>query len=115
MRAGRLDRRLTIQRWAASGQDAHGQETGAWQTQRIVWAERRFIAGAERLTIAQAVAGQTEIFRVRGGVDVTPADRVVMDGVAFDVQSVAELGRGAGLEITAAATAEDFAGQRQGA
>ncbi len=115
MRAGRLDRRLTIQRWVASGQDTHGQETGAWQTQRTVWAERRFMGGAERLTIAQTVAGQTEIFRVRGRVDVTPADRVVMDGVAFDVQSVAELGRGAGLEITATAPAEAFAGQRQGA
>lgn len=114
MRAGRLDRRLTIQRWAAAGQDAHGQETGAWQDQRTVWAERRFIGGAERLTIAQTVAGQTEIFRVRGRVDVTPADRVAMDGVAFDVQAVAPLGRGAGLEITATAQAEDFTGQRQG-
>jgi SPP1 family predicted phage head-tail adaptor len=114
MRAGRLDRRLTIQRWVASGQDAHGQETGTWEVERIVWAERRFIGGAERLTISQTVAGQTEIFRVRGNVDVTAADRVAMDGVAFDVQSVAELGRGAGLEITAVARAEDFSGTRQG-
>lgn len=106
MRAGQLDRRITIQRWQQSGQDAHGQETGSWVALRSCWARRQYIRGQERLEVSQTAATQAEIFRVRGDVDVTPKDRLVFDGVAYDIVSVQPLGRDEGREILAQARAE---------
>lgn len=108
MRAGRLDRRITLQRWTPSSPDSHGQEQGSWLTLAMRWAERRFVSGRERLEASQTLAGQVEVFRVRGDLDVTPRDRLVFEGVAYDIQSVAEIGRREGHEITAVARAEAF-------
>lgn len=111
MRAGKLDRRIRIERYTTTTND-FGEAVPAWAALATVWAEAEQIRDGERFAAGEVAAERTHRFRIRwsGKVDdLTPKDRVVYpaeDGRTYNVISVKEIGRREGLEITAAARAD---------
>jgi SPP1 family predicted phage head-tail adaptor len=121
MRAGRLDRRIDIQRKTAT-QDEFGQEVEAWGdlTAEPEWASVSALRGEERFTADQFVAREQVEFRVRWSqalADVNPLDRILYPpasaspadpdpSTVYDIMAVHELGRRQGLRILAARRAE---------
>jgi head-tail adaptor len=98
MRAGKLDRSITIQRNVES-KSSTGAVTSAWTNlATALRAEKvdgaidetaRTFGEAERIAMT---------FRIRF-VDVTTADRVIYEGAAFDLVGITEIGRRRGLEL----------------
>jgi len=108
MRAGRLDRRIVIQR-AISSADAFNQPVETFSTLATVWAEAIPVNDGERMKAGQTLADKMIRFTIRysSTVDnVDPRDRIVFDGRTYDIAGVKEIGRREGLEITATARAE---------
>ncbi len=107
MQAGKLDRRVTIER-ATMADDGFGQ-TPTWAELATVWASRRDVSDAERFASGEVSAQITTRFRIRwssvvAGID--PRDRLICEGRTYDIAAVKEIGRREGLEITAAARAD---------
>ena len=105
MRAGRLDRRITLSRMIRTD-DSYGEAIPTWVDLATVWAEMLPVRGAEWFVARQTIAEVDTKFRIRYRVGITPLDRVTLDGRYYDVQAVIELGRREGLEIYAKARAE---------
>jgi SPP1 family predicted phage head-tail adaptor len=103
MRAGRLDRQITIERQNETVAPS-GAVASTWTPIATVRAEivnqtaTEFLAGhgeAERGTV---------IFRIRYLADITTADRIVFNGMAHDLEEIVEIGRRRGLELRAVST-----------
>ena len=105
MRAGKLDRWITIEEFSAV-QDAFGQETETWTEFATVWPEKVDVKARERFTAQQEIADETTRFRMRWLTGITPKMRIVHDGKTYDIEGIAELGRRVGMEITATARAD---------
>jgi SPP1 family predicted phage head-tail adaptor len=100
MEAGKLDRRIRIDERTVV-QDGIGGETETWVERATVWAEKRDLSGRELILAQQEAATATTRFVIRFRDDVAQTDRIVYDGVNHDIQHIAEIGRGEGLEILA--------------
>lgn len=103
MRAGSLDRRLTIER-STAGDD--GFQTGpvSWAVLATVWAGKSEIGDGERGRAQGLAAEATTRFTIRYSStvrDISPKDRGVCEGRVYEFTGVKELGRRVGLEITA--------------
>lgn len=98
MRAGRRDRKIRIDRLVATKDDV-GAEVQSWQRLCDMWVEYLPVNGREFIA-AQQVVGESTV-RLRGPFDarVTLRHRVVMGDKNFDIQNIAEIGRGAGMEL----------------
>ena len=108
MDAGRLDRRIVIQR-ATTSADAFNQPLETFAALATVWAAAVPVSDGERMKAGQTLAGKMTRFTIRYSsevADVDPRDRIVFDGRTYDIAGVKELGRREGLEITATARAE---------
>lgn len=106
MEAGRLDRRITIQR-AIKTTDELGGHVLTWGDHATVWAEVLPISDGERWRAQEVAAHVTTRFRIRwGGSGVTVEDRVVYDDRTYELVAVKEIGRREGQELTGAARAE---------
>jgi SPP1 family predicted phage head-tail adaptor len=108
MRAGPLDRRITLQR-ATFAQDATGQHIATWATLATVWVAKRDLSDSERVAAAEVSAEITTRFHIRwdsSWADLNPKDRAVFEGRTYDIWGVKEIGRREGLEITAAARSD---------
>lgn len=109
MRAGRLDRRISLQR-ATITQDSTGDEVLTWGTLTTVWAEAKPMRGAESFTAQQFIGKTPVTFRIRWS-DATKAitveDRIIFDERTFNILDVREIGRREGLEVDAYARSED--------
>ncbi len=99
MRAGRLDRRVTLQRRVIT-RDAAGGAIETWTSAFSCWAERRDVRGSERLEAGAEVATHEATFRIRWRAGIDATWRLVEGTVAWDVEGIAELGRRDGLELT---------------
>ena len=97
MRAGSLDRVITIQRFS-SAIDDFGTPVQTWtdvatvRAQLIQSSTQEYIRGG---AVDQTVA----VFRMWWLDGVTTADRVVSDGQNFNIKETKELGRRNGLEL----------------
>lgn len=103
IRAGKLDRSITIER-RADNFSAAGSVSPVWSAFASVRAE---IVAPETVETASAEGtAETEklTFRLRY-LAVTPADRVQYEGRPFNIVGVMELGRRRGLELTCEARA----------
>lgn len=101
MRAGRLDRQITIQRKSLTQSDS-GEEQTAWADVATVWAEKVENRGPERFTTQQIVGHAIKTFRFRWSTtvdEITTEHRVLFDGRAYDITDVREIGRREGFEI----------------
>lgn len=98
MRAGTLDRTITIQR-STEARDDLGAVTEAWAP---VTSLRAALIQASTTEFLQGAGLQGEaavIFRTRFLDGVTVRDRVLFEGAAHDIKEVKEIGRRRGLEI----------------
>lgn len=106
MRAGKLDRQITIQQ-AGSTLDAYGQPTQTWSTFAIRHAQKRDIRPSERFAAGQRLAEETAVFRIRHLDGVTPQMRIQLEGKTYDIHGITELGRRVGLDLLAVAEANN--------
>lgn len=86
MRAGRLRHRITIEQ-ATPTQDDFGQEIIAWSTLATVWAEKRDLSGRELFQAQQVSSQVTTQFRIRHRTDVGGGERIVHDGVTYNIEA----------------------------
>lgn len=108
MQAGKLDRRVTLQR-AGTVDDGFGTVSGAFATLAVRWAAKEDIRDGERGSASGVMAEATTRFRIRWSelvADVNPKDRLVCGGETYDIAGVKEIGRREGLEITATRRAD---------
>lgn len=108
MKAGALDRRLTLRR-AAVEKNEFNEDERTWADFATVWASKEDVKDAERVRAAQTGASLTTRFRIRWSAlasTVTAEDQLTCEGRLYAVVAVKEIGRREGLEITATAQAD---------
>jgi SPP1 family predicted phage head-tail adaptor len=108
MDAGRLDRRIVIQR-ATTTANSFNEPISTWATLATVWAKAEPVSDGERQRSGETLADKKYRFTIRWSYDVSevdPRDRVVFDGRTYDVSGVKEMGRREFIELTATARAE---------
>ncbi len=101
MRGGDIDRHVTLQPPTVT-QDATGDTTTDWTQGNVpVFASRRDARGQELITAEGKTAERFTVFKIRfrAGVDVTWR-LLDEDGTAYDIRSIARLGRKDALELT---------------
>lgn len=87
MRAGRRNRKITIQR-LTSGRGDYGEVTeDTWATHKQPFANVKQISGGETIQGGQVDAKATHMFTIRK-TDVTPADRISYDSRIFNISRV---------------------------
>lgn len=101
MRAGVLDRRVTIEQ-PTETQDTFGEFVPTWTVLDTVNAEYVPVRGREQVE-APGVTAELEVrFRIRYRSDVTTKMRIVGDdGLTYGIEGVTQIGRREGLEILA--------------
>lgn len=108
MRAGELDRRITIDQ-AVTANNALNEPIQTWISLATVWAKVTPVSDGERMRASEVSAQITTRFLIRWSSamsEVTPKDRVVYAGRTYDIFFVKEIGRREGIEISAAARAD---------
>lgn len=108
MEAGKLDRRVQFRRFTLID-DGFAQVESWVDYGSAVWAERRLVSDREQVAAAQVAARITARFVVRWSDRtgaITPKDRLICEGREYDITGVKEIGRREGVEITAAARAD---------
>ena len=98
MKAGKLDRQITITRESETVA-ASGSVMSEWLQIATIRAELVQRSADEYLAgFGEANAGGA-VFRIRYLAGITTADRVTFDGVAYDIDEIAELGRKRALDL----------------
>ena len=103
MRAGLMDRRITLQR-KSSTPSSSGDPVVTWAALATVWANVSPVRGDERFTDPQYAAKEQTDFRIRYSSDVadlSPLDRILYQSATYDILAVHELGRRETLQIIA--------------
>lgn len=98
MRAGQLDRVITIQRASTSLND-YGTPTSTWANVVTLRAQRVQASTEEFIRGAGASDETVIVFRTRYVAGITNADRIVTDGIVHEIKETKELGRRRGLEL----------------
>lgn len=103
MRAGDIDRRITIERFTQT-QAPDGSPIETWAPLGTVWAKVDQQGGREFFATAQEVSERKVVFRIRWIEGLTVLDRVMCDGAEHDIVEVRRLGRKEGVELHCTAT-----------
>lgn len=98
MKAGKLDRRITIER-RSEAIDDYGAITETWTPLRTIFAEKVESRSTDFFRNQGEATDRSAVFRVRWTDDLTTADRVSYDGDQFDILEITEIGRRVGLEL----------------
>lgn len=99
MRAGKLDRTITIQEFTNTVDDL-GTPVMAWTDKATLRAQIMQISTGEYVRAYGAIDEAVVIFRTRFFEGVTNADRVkYATGEVFNIKEVKEIGRRKGLEL----------------
>ena len=98
MRAGKLDRRITIQSKAVVI-DAYGERTNTWSTFLSVWSRPVQKDGREQTADNNRSTDRVVHFRVRYNSTITREMRVIWEGLYYKIEDLKELGREDGLII----------------
>lgn len=104
MRAGRLDRTITVQR-VTSAVDDFGTPVESWSDIATLRAEIVQASTREFFKDDAPRDNATIVFRTRFLDGITNADRVAYDGRLFDITDTKEIGRRRGLELRCVARA----------
>ncbi len=103
MRAGRLDKTLTISR-VTTTVDEYGTPVEGWATVATVRAQRVRLNVEEQLRAFGNASEAVAVFRVRHMDGLTLADRITCDGEIFDLKGIEPLGRREGMDLRCVAT-----------
>ena len=110
MKAGRLDRRITLQKLTLGAKNALGEQLEVWTDISTVWANVSNPKADEINTAAEVKGRMTKVFRIRYSqdiLDVNTKGRVVYDGVTYEITTAPiEIGRREGLEFTGVSRSE---------
>lgn len=98
MRAGKLDRAITIQR-VATTVNGYGTSDETWTDVATVRAQRVTTSTEEFIRAYGESAEAVAIFRTWWIDGVKLADRVVFEGQNYDIKETKEIGRREGLEL----------------
>ena len=98
MRAGDLDRSITIERFT-TGESPSGEPIETWEPLATVWAKVDQQGGREFFATVQEVSERKVVFRIRWIEGLTVLDRVMLDGAQHDIHEVRRLGRKEGVEL----------------
>lgn len=105
MQAGKLDRRITLQR-ATITRDEYNAEVSTWADLVTVWASYEPIRDGERFRAGERASELSARFQIRYSSQVsgvTSEDRLQFDGRTYEIEHVKEIGRREGLELTTVA------------
>ncbi len=102
MRAGRMDRYITIEE-PTTILDTFGGDHTTWSEFAKCWAQRADVKARERFNADQIMAEEVATFRIRWREGIKPTFRILSENKIYLIVGLAELGRRAGLEITAIA------------
>jgi SPP1 family predicted phage head-tail adaptor len=102
MKAGRLDRLVTLQSRVVTRSDS-GEDVVTYQDLEDVWAEKFDLRGREFYAAQQAKADVTTRWRIRWRSDVSILHRLVYGGQVYEINAAAEIGRREGLELVTTA------------
>lgn len=108
MRAGALDRRVTLRR-ATVTVNGYGEEIPTWDDLATVWASKDDVRDAERVQAAAVGAIVTTRFQIRWSATtagLTNKDQLICEGRLYQVVALKEISRREGIEITATAQAD---------
>ena len=103
MRAGHLDRRAELRHRVLTRNATTGEEVETFTAYATVWAGKRDIRGREFFAAQQVSSDITTTWQIRYRSDVVATDRLVVDGLDYNIVSIAEIGRRDGLELQATA------------
>jgi SPP1 family predicted phage head-tail adaptor len=109
LQAGKLDRRITIQRATLTYDDLNNP-VETWADHTTVWGAKLDYVGSENVAAHEVGAQMTTAFRIRWSnkvSDVNPKDRLSFDSKTWNIENVKEIGRKEGLEISAIARTDD--------
>lgn len=99
MRAGSLDRRVTVESFTTTA-DAAGEPIKTWSTFVTFWASRRDVRGWERFNGSQEIATRTAVYRSRWVAGIHERMRVVDAGTTYRIVGIADDERRNWLELT---------------
>jgi SPP1 family predicted phage head-tail adaptor len=108
MFAGTLDSRITISR-ATVTTSGLGEATQAWGTLATVWTNATPVRDSEKSENGQINAERAYRFQIRWSpvvASVNAKDRVIYDGLTYEIWGVKEIGRREGIEISATSRAD---------
>lgn len=91
VRAGKLNRYVELQTNTAST-NTYGEPVESWSSVANVWAEKMDPKATERFAGDQFVATKQVSWRIRWRSDVDFLDRLVYDGVNYDIHGTIEVG-----------------------
>lgn len=103
MRAGKLDRTISIERYTPGVPNGYGGVTSVWLPIGTFRAQLVQASTEEFIRAAGASDETVVIFRTRWVANVTTSCRVVYQGKNYDLKEVKEIGRRKGLELRAEA------------
>lgn len=109
MKAGKLDRRIVIER-ATETRDGFNVPIKAWDELACVAASKEDVRDSERVASQEIGAEITTRFQIRYSsdvADVDPRDRIRFEGRVYDIVARKEIGRRDGIELSAVARAEN--------
>lgn len=98
MRAGRRDRLIRIERIIVT-KDSAGADVETWTLLANEWAEYLPMRGKEIIAAQQRLGESVAVFRILFRDDITRKHRIVMDGVAFEINNIDPIKRRTGLEL----------------
>lgn len=100
MRAGDMDRHITILCYELAGDDGWGNPVETHVPTEEVWAEAKQESGREFFAAASIQSERKVVFRLRWiDPEVRVYDRVLYAGREHNIHEVRELGRKEGLEL----------------
>lgn len=89
MRAGQLDRRITLEA-ATDAQDETGAPIEVWTPIGTVWASRRDTSGRERVHAGAETAIADAVFRIRWRAGLTAKMRLIEGDEIWDITALGE-------------------------
>ena len=99
MRIGQLDRRVSLESRVDQFDSTTNELIPAWAPIATVPAAKRDQGGREFLSAGTVIAEGRTLFTIRWRDDVSTIDRLICDGIAFNIVNVAELGRRQWLQL----------------
>lgn len=97
MQAGKLDQRVTIERYTTTEND-WGEPINTWAPLATVWAAVEPLNGREYIAAQAAMAETTARIRMRYRPGITQQDRVIHEGKIYGIEAVIHV-KSAGREL----------------